>query len=91
MRSITGMAVIAFIYTAVTSRWVLACNEILQMMNLRNVAPEAVPGFARNIWKYGFLVFMRYTNRPILAFSILLLCAALITKLPQLRDDLGLT
>ena len=91
MRPITGMTVIAFIYTAVTSRWMLACNEILQMVNLIRVAPESVPNISHDVWGYVFTVFERNTNIPIFLFSILLLCASLITKLPQLRDDLSLT
>ena len=80
MRPITGMTTLVLIYAAITSRWVTAYNEIIQMINLRNVAPEAVPGFAQNIGEYGFLIFMRYTNTPILFFGLILLCVALITK-----------
>jgi len=84
------MTTIVFIYTAITSQWMRAYSEIIQMINLRNVAPEAVPGFAQNIGKYSFLVFMRYTNKPILLFSLALLIATLITKSFQIRDDVSL-
>ena len=91
MRPITGATALVFLYTAITSHWITAYNEVIQMINLRNVAPEAVPGFAQNIWKYSFLVVMRYTNTPFLLFGLLLLCATLITMVSQVRDDLDLT
>ena len=90
MRPITGMTTIAFIYTAITSQWMKAYNEITQMINLINVAPESVPNISKNIWKYVFTIFMKYTNKPILLFSLALLIVTLITKAFQTRDDINL-
>jgi len=90
MRPITRATIIVFVYVAITSHWVEACNEILQMMNLISVAPESIPNISQNVWGYIFTVFERNTNKPILLFSLVLLCASLITKVLQIKDDMDL-
>ena len=90
MRPITGATMIAFIYTALTSEWVVAYNEVVPMMNLVRVAPESVPNISQDVWGYIFTIFSDNTNIPIFLFSLLLLCASLITKLFQIRDELNL-
>jgi len=89
MRTITVMTIISFIFTAITSQWMKAYNEITQMINPRNVAPDAVPQLAQNILKNSYSVILGYTNKTILLFSLILLVTTLITRGFQIRDDIN--